>query len=182
MDDVKMDDVSVVREFIARINAADVEGLGRLMAPDHSLEVFDEAPFVGRDEEHLRARHGYAGSWPSYHIYEDAIGRRGEWLAVLGHTTGSDLELPDEEEEKLTLIWVADVVDGLCTPGASSPTRSSAALGTDIQLSTLWAHGSHERTLLGLRTHVYAREFTARHEPHVREQARGILVEVHEGL
>ena len=60
MDDVKMDDVSVVREFIARINAADVEGLGRLMAPDHSLEVFDEAPFVGRDEN-IEAWHGYAG-------------------------------------------------------------------------------------------------------------------------
>jgi SnoaL-like domain len=112
MDDVKTDDVSVVREFIARINAADVEGLGRLMAPDHSLEVFDEAPFVGRDEN-IEAWHGYAGSWPSYHIYEDATGRRGEWVAVLGHTTGSHLELPDEEEEQLTLIWVADVVGGL---------------------------------------------------------------------
>ena len=32
---------------------------------------------------------------------------------MLGHTTGSHLELPDEEEVKLTLIWVADVVDGL---------------------------------------------------------------------
>ncbi len=74
MDDTQTDDVSVVREFIARINAADVEGLGRLMAPDHTLEVFDEAPFVGRDEN-IEAWHGYAGSWPSYHIYEDAIGR-----------------------------------------------------------------------------------------------------------
>ena len=69
MDDVEMDDVSVVREFIARINAADVEGLGRLMAPDHTLEVFDEAPFVEGDEN-IEAWHGYAGSWPSYHIYE----------------------------------------------------------------------------------------------------------------
>ncbi len=112
MDDGPTDDVSVVREFIARINAADVEGLGRLMAPDHSLEVFDEAPFVGRDEN-IEAWHGYAGSWPSYHIYEDGIGQRGEWVAVLGHTTGSHLEMPDDEEEKLTLIWVADVVDGL---------------------------------------------------------------------
>ncbi len=30
-----------------------------------------------------------------------------------GHTTGSHLELPDDEEVKLTLIWVADVVNGL---------------------------------------------------------------------
>ena len=32
---------------------------------------------------------------------------------MLGHTTGSHLELPDDEEVKLTLIWVADVVNGL---------------------------------------------------------------------
>ncbi len=107
-----MDDISVVREFIACINAADVEGLGRLMAPDHTLEVFDEAPFAGRDAN-IEAWHGYAASWPSYHIYEEAIGRRDRWVAVLGHTTGSHLELRDEDEVKRTLIWVADVVDGL---------------------------------------------------------------------
>ena len=112
MDDEPIDDVNVVREFIARINAGDVDGLGRLMTPDHSLEVFDEAPLVGR-EANIEAWHGYASSWPSYRIYEHAIGRRGEWVAVLGHTTGSHLELPDDEEVEVTLIWVADVVDGL---------------------------------------------------------------------
>jgi hypothetical protein len=112
VDDATRNDVSVVREFIARINASDVEGLGRLMTTDHSLEVFDEAPLAGRDAN-IEAWHGYAASWPRYCIYEDSIGGRGEWIAVLGHTTGSHLELPDEEEAKLTLIWVADVVDGL---------------------------------------------------------------------
>ena len=112
MDDVPVNDVGVVREFISCINAGDVEGLGRLMAPDHALEVFDEAPLVGRDAN-IEGWHGYAASWPRYRIYEDGIGRRGRWVAVLGHTTGSHLELPDEEEVKLTLIWVADVVDGL---------------------------------------------------------------------
>jgi hypothetical protein len=105
-------DVDVVREFIACINAGDVEALGRLMTDDHSLEIFDEAPLVGRDAN-IEAWHGYAASWPRYRIYEDAIGRRGEWVAVLGHTTGSHLELPDEDEVNLTLIWVAAVVDGL---------------------------------------------------------------------
>jgi hypothetical protein len=33
-------------------------------------------------------------------------------VAVLGHTTGSHLGLPDEQESKLTVIWVADVRDG----------------------------------------------------------------------
>ncbi len=107
-----MDDVEVVREFIAFINAGDMDALGRLMSPDHSLEVFDEAPLIGRDAN-VDAWRGYATSWPSYRIYEHAVGRRAPWVAVLGHTTGSHLELPDEDESALTLIWVADVIDGL---------------------------------------------------------------------
>ena len=34
-------------------------------------------------------------------------------VAVLGHTTGSHLGLPPEEEQELTLIWLAEVSDGL---------------------------------------------------------------------
>ncbi|HEY3057690.1 MAG TPA: hypothetical protein VGL99_01820 [Chloroflexota bacterium] len=32
-------------------------------------------------------------------------------MAVLGHTTGSHLALPDAEEQRMTLIWLAEVVD-----------------------------------------------------------------------
>jgi hypothetical protein len=34
---------------------------------------------------------------------------------VLGHTTGSHLHLPDEDESKLTIIWRAKVRDGRLT-------------------------------------------------------------------
>jgi len=34
-------------------------------------------------------------------------------VAILGHTTGSHLGLPDEVESKLTVIWLAGVRDGL---------------------------------------------------------------------
>ena len=34
-------------------------------------------------------------------------------VAVIGHTTGSHLGLPDEEESLLTLIWVAEIVNDL---------------------------------------------------------------------
>ncbi len=47
-----MGDVEVTREFIACINAGDVDGLGRLMTSDHQLIVFDEAPLVGQRREH----------------------------------------------------------------------------------------------------------------------------------
>ena len=33
-------------------------------------------------------------------------------MAVLGVTTGSHLGLPDEEEMRLSVIWLAHVVDG----------------------------------------------------------------------
>jgi hypothetical protein len=33
-------------------------------------------------------------------------------VAVLGSTTGSHVGLPDAEERRLTLIWLADVVNG----------------------------------------------------------------------
>lgn len=107
-----MGDVEVVHEFIGRINAGDVEGLGRLMTPDHQLIVFDEAPLAGRDAN-IEAWHGYASSFPEYLIYPHEIVERNGAVAVIGHTTGSHLGLPDEEESLLTLIWVAEVVDGL---------------------------------------------------------------------
>jgi hypothetical protein len=107
-----MGDVEVTREFIACINAGDADGLGRLMTVDHQLIVFDEAPVVGRDAN-IEAWHGYASSWPEYLIYPHEIVERGGVVAVVGHTTGSHLGLPDEEESLLTLIWVAEIVDGL---------------------------------------------------------------------
>ncbi len=67
-----MGDVEVTREFIACINAGDVDGLGRLITVDHQLIVFDEAPVVGRDAN-IEAWHGYASSWPEYLIYPHEI-------------------------------------------------------------------------------------------------------------
>ena len=51
-------------------------------------------------------------SYPAYVIYPHRIAERAGVVAVLGHTTGSHLGLPDEEESQLTLIWLAEVVDG----------------------------------------------------------------------
>lgn len=36
----------------------------------------------------------------------------GDTAAIVGHTTGSHLALPDEEEAKLTLIWLSEARDG----------------------------------------------------------------------
>ena len=42
---------------------------------------------------------------------QQVVERDGD-VAVLGHTTGSHLGLPDDEEEQQLVIWTARVVDG----------------------------------------------------------------------
>jgi len=103
--------VGVAVSFIDCINRGDVDGLGRLMTQDHELVVFDEAPVVGRSAN-LEAWRGYVEAFPEYVIYPRRIAEHAGFVAVLGHTTGSHLGLSDAEERQLTLIWLAEVLDG----------------------------------------------------------------------
>jgi ketosteroid isomerase-like protein len=99
---------AVALRFVERINRADAAGLEALMTEDHVLRVFDEPPQRGR----LAAAEGWRGyvrAFPAYTIYPHRVAVRGNQVAILGHTTGSHLGLPDEEESKLTLIWVVHV-------------------------------------------------------------------------
>jgi hypothetical protein len=101
--------VAVTISFIDCINRADVDSLAALMTDDHRLCVFDEAPLAGK-AANVEAWRGYATSWPDYVIYPERISAPADDLcAVLGHTTGSHLGLPDEIEVEQTLIWLARV-------------------------------------------------------------------------
>lgn len=106
-----LEPIRVVRRFIDCINRADIQGLGQLMTDDHELTVFDEPTLIGR-EANLAAWRGYVESYPAYAIYPDRIAEHAGVVAVLGHTTGSHLGLPDEAESQLTLIWLAETVEG----------------------------------------------------------------------
>lgn len=99
---------------IDAINRGDVDRLAALMSPDHRLQVLEEPPVTGRDANR-DAWHGYVTAFPDYVIYPDRLVHRGDDVAVLGHTTGSHLGLPDHEERRLTVIWRATVQDGLLT-------------------------------------------------------------------
>ncbi len=99
-------------DFIDCINRGDVEGLGALMTDEHTLQVFDELPLVGK-AENIEAWWGYASSFPDYVIYPHQMSEDDGRVAVIGHTTGSHLGLPDGEEQNLTVIWEAQVDDGL---------------------------------------------------------------------
>jgi ketosteroid isomerase-like protein len=100
----------VVIDFMDTINHGDVERLLSLMTDGHVMRVLDEPPVRGKDA--LRnAWRGYFAAFPRYRVYVDRIAVEGDRVAVLGHTTGSHLGLPDEEESQLSVIWTADVRD-----------------------------------------------------------------------
>jgi hypothetical protein len=100
----------VVVSFIDCINRGDVEGLGRLMTEDHQLKVFNEGALIGR-HANLAAWRGYVETYPDYAIHAHRIAEHAATVAVLGHTTGSHLALPDAEESQLTLIWLAEIAN-----------------------------------------------------------------------
>ena len=103
--------VAAVISFIDAINRGDVDRLGELMTEDHHLDVFDESPLRGRDAN-MDAWRGYASAFPLYVIYPETVAERDGEVAVLGHTTGSHLGLPEEEERLLRVIWRAQVDEG----------------------------------------------------------------------
>ena len=115
MSSKRLPPVAAVIGFIDCINRGDIDGLGELMTDDHELVVFGEEALRGW-ERNIRAWAGYAEAYPDYVIYPRAVAEpRQGYVAVLGHTTGSHLGLPDEEERKLSVIWLAEVQDGeLC--------------------------------------------------------------------
>jgi ketosteroid isomerase-like protein len=103
--------VAAVLAFIDRINHTDLDGLLALMTDDHVLRVLDTPPVVGSA---LRpAWQTYFTAFPEYVIYTERISQNGGSVAVLGHTTGSQLSLPDDEESRIPVIWTAVVRKGL---------------------------------------------------------------------
>ncbi|HET6952888.1 MAG TPA: hotdog fold thioesterase [Acidimicrobiales bacterium] len=103
--------IGVVSAFVDAVNRGDVDGLAALMSDEHELRVFDEPPLVGRGPN-VEGWRDYIEAFPAYRIVPHAMAERDGTVAVVGHTTGSHLRLPDEEERRLSLIWLADVVDG----------------------------------------------------------------------
>ena len=102
---------SVALAFVDCINRGNLENLVALMSDDHRLEVYGVPPVIGR-EANTTAWRGYLTAFPRYAIYPRRVSADGGRVAILGHTTGSHLGLPDAEEREMTLIWVAEVRDG----------------------------------------------------------------------
>jgi ketosteroid isomerase-like protein len=103
--------IAAAVSFIDRINHRDLDGLLALMTEDHHLQVLTEAPLRGKQAQGP-AWTGYFTSFPNYVIYPRRIAANGSQVAIQGQTTGSHLGLPDDQELKLSVIWIADVRDG----------------------------------------------------------------------
>ncbi|MBO0727657.1 MAG: nuclear transport factor 2 family protein [Acidimicrobiaceae bacterium] len=103
--------MAAVVSFIDGINRGDIPHLALLMTDDHQLQVFDESPLTGR-QANIDAWRGYTSSFPNYVIYPRRLVAGNAEVVVLGHTTGSHLDLPDEQESGLTLLWRTIVQDG----------------------------------------------------------------------
>ncbi len=106
-----MPPIAAVVSFIDAINHGDVARLASLMSDDHRLHVFDEAPLDGK-QANIEGWTAYCSSFPDYVIYPRQLVASDVEVIVLGHTTGSHLALPDEQESRLTLLWRAVVRDG----------------------------------------------------------------------
>ena len=103
--------LAAVVSFVDCINRGDLAGLGRLMTDDHQLVVLDEPPLVGRDAN-MAAWDGYFTGFPLYVVHPRHLTTDGSTVAVLGTTTGSHLGLPDAEEQRLDVLWLAEVTGG----------------------------------------------------------------------
>jgi hypothetical protein len=107
-----MPPVAAVISVIDAINRGDVDRLAALMDGNHRHQVLDEPPLDGKDAN-IAAWRGYVSAFPDYAICPHDIRQVGDGeVAVLGHTTGSHLDLRDDEENRLLLIWRAVVRDG----------------------------------------------------------------------
>ncbi len=90
---------------------------GRVTSPGHcgrsSVGASGWEPVAAGRLDLPEAWNGYATAFPDYVIYPRVVAEPGQGqVAVLGHTTGSHLGLSDQEEPRLSIIWLAETENG----------------------------------------------------------------------
>jgi len=99
----------VVLSFVEKINQADISGLALLLGPDQKFVEFEgERSRDSRDR--VRDWQNYLNDNPNYRIYLQRIYKSGIKVILIGHTTGSHLDLEDIVEfHSEGVIWIAKV-------------------------------------------------------------------------
>ena len=104
-----MDDstpIAVVRTFVEYVNKGDLPGIASLISEDILFtdiqgRVYQEKEFMDK----------YLENFPNYKIHTRHILQGGNGAAIIGKTSGSHVS--PEIEEKETLVWIAEIRDGL---------------------------------------------------------------------
>jgi 3-methyladenine DNA glycosylase AlkD len=105
--------VRIVLDFVEQINTGNAAGVAALLAPDHTFVDLAGDSEQGRDRIAAGWR-DYLAQYANYHIYLRRIVQLTEGLALIGQTTGSHLQIPDDQEfNDEGVIWFAKVKDGL---------------------------------------------------------------------
>ncbi len=100
----------IVRVFIDRINAHDVEGLGEMMSDDHRFLDAHGNEVVGK-QKMIAGWRGYFEWFPDYYlevneIFEGETSEAGQAFALLGFAGGSFKGKPDRSW-RLPAAWKA---------------------------------------------------------------------------
>ncbi len=106
----KSNTVDVALKFVEFINAQDVESLCSLMTKDFTF--IDYGGTIERGKDLMRKGWvGYFTDFPKYKIHVEKVLVGGDGVAIIGKTTGS--HIPPEVEEKETVLWIAEIRNGL---------------------------------------------------------------------
>lgn len=81
------DALEIVRAFVGRINAHDVDGLTALMSEDHAFIDATGQLIVGKDIMHVGWQR-YFASFPDYRIEVDDLFASDDTVAAYGHASG----------------------------------------------------------------------------------------------
>jgi len=110
-----MNALKTVAEFIDCINQGNAQGVIDLIASDHTF--IDIKGHVEKDYERIvRGWNEYFEVYKNYKIYIRQIFELDDSIALLGHTTGSHLNLSDEVEfHAESVIWLARVAEDKIT-------------------------------------------------------------------
>jgi len=107
--------LETVMTFIGRINAHDVEGLSRLMTPDHLF--VDSLGNCWQGLEAMRAAWtGYFQWFPDYRISHEQLLQNGNVVAIFGVASGTyslNGHLGKENSWQMPAAWKAVVREGL---------------------------------------------------------------------
>jgi len=97
---------SVALKLVEVINAGDSEALVKLQTEDFTFIDMEGDVYCGRD-----GWEGYFSAYPEYKIHVKQVLTGGNGVAIIGKTTGS--HVAPEIEEKETVLWIAEIRDGL---------------------------------------------------------------------